>query len=192
MRILVVWIMLLAASPLAAQTPFAKKYVNHTEVGGLFGRVKYTMPYDVSQELVDNKLNLTAQTFNGIQVTSKTAAGITVGVDWYKNAFINPVAAGVRHDLTKKRNVNIFGILDAGYGFAWFHDDPEGFKTTGGIMVNPGVGIRCGKEGKGAFTFTISYKRQEANVDKPPLWDQTERNESRSYNRLGLRIGISF
>jgi hypothetical protein len=185
-------ILLLGVSPGMAQKPFAAKYINHTEVGGLFGRVRYTAPYDATQELVTNKLSLTAQSFNGIQFNRRTAAGLTLGLDWYKAAFINPVAAGVRYDLTRKRNVNIIGQLDAGYGFAWFHDDETDFKTTGGLMLNPGIGIKCGKEENAAFTFTISYKRQEVEVEKPPLWDQTERHESRIYNRLALKIGISF
>ncbi|WP_031528470.1 hypothetical protein [Dyadobacter crusticola] len=192
MRNLLILILLVTTNAVMAQEPFTRSYINHTEAGGLFGRVRSPAIYNYMQETAANRLNLTVQTFNGIQINRKTAAGITLGIDWYKAAFINPIAAGIRYDVTRKKNVNILAQLDAGYGFAWFHDDPVGYKTKGGVMLNPAVGIRCGKAGNAAFTFTISYKRQEAEVDKPPLWNQTERHESRIYNRLGLRMGISF
>ncbi|NIJ50959.1 hypothetical protein [Dyadobacter arcticus] len=173
-----------------AQNPNTKKYVNHTEFGGLFGRVKYLNQYNGNQEQVDNKLNLTVQTFNGIQINKRLITGVTVGMDWYRAALLNPIAAGLRYDLTRKGNVKVFGTLDAGYAFAWFHDDAEGYDTRGGVMVNPGLGLRIGKDA--GFTLALTYKRQEAQVDKPPFSDQTERSEQRVYNRLAMRLGISF
>jgi hypothetical protein len=186
----IVCILFLLAGPLAAQKSVVGKYVNHTEFGGLFGRTKYKNPYNGNQEQVDNRLSITAQTFNGIKVNSRLAAGLTVGMDWYKAALLNPIAAGVRYDLSKKGAVKVFGTLDAGYGFAWFHDDAEGYNTHGGVMINPGNGLRIGKEA--GFTLVFAYKRQEASVDKPPLWDQTDRVENRIYNRVSVRVGISF
>jgi hypothetical protein len=180
----------LFAGTLKAQDHFVKQYVNHTEFGGLFGRVKYPNIYNGNQEQVDNKLSMTIQTFNGIQLTRRLATGVTIGMDWYKAALLNPISAGVRYDLAQKGNVKIFGTADAGYGFAWFHDDPEGFNTKGGLMVNPGVGIRLGKAA--AVTLTLTYKRQEASVSKPQFLDQLERSEQRVYNRLSIRLGVSF
>ncbi|MEO6281913.1 MAG: hypothetical protein ABIN80_19990 [Dyadobacter sp.] len=184
--------MLLMTNVLRAQDPFVKHYVNHTEFGGLFGRVKYPNLYNGNQEQVDNRLSMTIQTFNGVQLTRRLSTGVTIGMDWYKAALLNPVAAGLRYDLTKKGNVKIYGTADIGYAFAWFHDDAEGFNTKGGLMVNPGIGMRIGKPGATAVTLAFTYKRQEADIDKPPLWDQTERSEERVYNRLAIRLGISF
>lgn len=185
-------ILLLLADSIRAQNSVVRKYVNHTEFGGLFGRVKYPNTYNGNQEQVDNKLSMTAQTFNGVQINKRLATGLTVGMDWYKAALLNPIAAGLRYDLTRKGNVKVFGTLDAGYGFAWFHDDADGYDTRGGVMVNPGVGLRLAKDGGAGFTLAFTYKRQEAHVNKPPLWDQTERFEDRTYNRLAIRLGISF
>jgi hypothetical protein len=185
-------IVLLFVSSANAQTVSTRKYVNHTEVGGLFGRVKYPNTYNGNLEQVDNRLSLTAQMFNGIQVNRRLAAGLIVGMDWYRAALVNPIAGGVRYDLTRKGNVKVFGLLDAGYGFAWFHDDAEGFDTHGGVMINPGVGLRMGKDNGAGFTLAFTYKRQEISVDKPPLWDQTRRSEDRVYNRIAIRLGMSF
>lgn len=192
MKKIVYLLFLLAATVSHAQQARRVKFVNHTEFGGLFGRVKYVNPYSGNQEQVDSKTSLTVQTFNGVQLNGKFSAGATLGMDWYKSALLNPVAAGLRYDFLGRKNVQLFGTADAGYAFAWFHDDSEGFDTKGGLMLNPGVGMRVGKAGSAAFTLTASYKRQEAHVKKMPLGDQKERFEDRVYNRLALRLGISF
>lgn len=176
---------------MAQEAPFKRRYVNYTELGGLFGRVKY-LPYAGATQVVENRLNLTLQTFNGMQLNPRLAAGLTTGIDWYTAALVTPIAAGARYDLTGKRNVRLFATADAGYGLVWFHEDNEGFRTRGGMMLNPGLGFRLGRPEGAAFTITLSYKRQEASVSKPPLWDQTERRETREYNRMCLRLGITF
>ncbi|MCF2490569.1 hypothetical protein [Dyadobacter sp. CY347] len=183
---------LLIANSLRAQNHVPLKYTNHTEFGGLFGRAKFQNPGNPNERFVDNRLNMTLQTFNGVMLNSRLAAGVTVGIDWYKTALLNPISAGVRFDLTRKGEVRLFTTADIGYGFAWFHDDSDGFGTTGGLMINPGIGLRMGKPGGTAVTFTMSYKRQEAHITKVPLWNQVERWEDRVYNRLALRLGISF
>ncbi|GAB3180122.1 hypothetical protein [Telluribacter humicola] len=176
---------------LAQEVPFKRHYVNHTELGGLFGRVKY-LPYAGATQVVENRLNLTLQTFNGMRINPRLSAGLTTGLDWYTTALITPIAAGARYDLAGKRNVRFFATADAGYGLVWFHEDNEGYRTQGGMMLNPGLGFRLGRPDGAAFTITLSYKRQEAFVTKPPLWDQTERFETREYNRMSLRMGITF
>jgi hypothetical protein len=183
---------LLASSGLKAQVNARFKYTNQTEVGGLFGRVNYPNPNNGNQEQIDNRLNLTMQTFNGVKLSNRLAAGMTIGVDWYKTALINPISGGIRYDLTQNNDVRLFATADAGYGFVWFQDDAEGFNTKGGLMLNPGIGLKMGKPGATAVTFTLSYKRQEAFIDKSPLWNQLERSEDRVYNRLALRLGIAF
>jgi len=185
-------LLLLATTASYAQKARNVRFVNHTEFGGLFGRVKYENPYANNSEQVDSKTSLTVQTFNGVQIHEKLSAGVTLGMDWYKTALLNPIAGGVRYDFLAEKNVKLFGTVDAGYAFAWFQDDPEGAGTKGGLMLNPGVGMKVGKPGAAAFTITLTYKRQEAHITKVPLWDQKERFEDRVYNRLALRLGISF
>lgn len=185
------FISILVVSAVNAQDVVVKnRFVNHTEFGGLFGRVKYSN--GSTQNTVDGRTSLTLQTFNGIQVSRKLGAGITLGADWYKNALINPVAAGIRYDLSGRPNSRFFVIADAGYGFTWLHQDSDGFKTKGGWMVNPGIGLRIGNVNTSSFTLSLTYKRQEVSAEKPLLWNQIERNEERVYNRIAARIGISF
>lgn len=192
MKNIAICLLMLVAGATYAQETKKMKFVNHTEFGGLFGRVKYPNPYTGNDETVDSKTSLTIQMFNGIQLNRRLAAGVTLGMDWYKTALLNPIAAGIRYDLCSRKNVQLYGRLDAGYAFTWFHDDSEGFDTDGGLMLNPGLGMRVGKPGAAAFTISLSYKRQDAHVTKVPLWNQAERYEDRVYNRLALRLGISF
>lgn len=187
-------VLLAVSSSLAQDGSFKRKFVNHTEFGGLFGRVKYgeNPGYAYSNSRVENRTSLTIQTFNGISLTPRLDVGVTLGFDWYKTALLNPIAAGVRFDLTKGEKSRLFLIADAGYAFNWLNQDSDGFKTKGGWMVNPGLGVRIGKINTSTFTLSLTYKRQEAYADKPLMYNQTVRYEDRVYNRIAARVGISF
>ena len=173
---------------------FKPHYVNMTEVGGLFGRVVYDIPWSVPRtQQVENRLSLTIQTFNGVQVKPRLALGLTTGMDWYNTALLTPIAAWIRYDLAQsKKNVALFGTLDAGYGFNWLHVNNTGYDTQGGIMLNPGVGLKFGFKSGSAMLLSLSYKRQEAKVTKPLGWGEIEKWEDRVYNRMALRLGFLF
>ncbi len=195
------WAMLLItytvgiSSGLYAQNAvFKPHYVNMTEVGGLFGRVVYDVRWSVPTiQEVENRLSLTIQTFNGVQLKPRLAVGATVGVDWYKTALLTPIAAGVRYDLVSTpKNVHLFGTLDAGYGFNWLQVDGTGYDTKGGMMLNPGLGLKFGFKSGSAMLLSLTYKRQEAKVTKPLGWQEVEKWEDRVYNRMALRLGFMF
>ncbi len=192
-KIIFVGLLGLTASVGRAQAPaFKRAFTNMTEVGGLFGRVDYSTQFS---ETVENRLSLTAQTFNGVQLRPRLAVGGTVGIDWYAAALLMPLCAGIRYDLARdtQKNVRVFTSLDAGYGVAWLHQSVSGYKTTGGWVLSPGVGLRIGRPGVANFTLSMSYKRQEAHVEKPVDGFYTlARSEDRVYNRLAIRLGIAF
>jgi hypothetical protein len=169
---------------------FRKSFINHTEFGGLSGRVKYSDGGADSR--VESKFSLTAQTFNGLRLSDDLSAGVAVGMDWYKTVLVNPIAAGVRYDLTKRGPAKLFATLDAGYGVTWLHQDSDGYNSRGGMMLNPGFGLKYGRPGGAAFTISLSYKRQDVKVNKPLQWQQTYRFEERVYNRVALRLGMTF
>ncbi|MEZ4904894.1 MAG: hypothetical protein R2822_25660 [Spirosomataceae bacterium] len=158
----------------AQEKPFKPHYVNMTEIGGLFGRVVYDIPWSVPRtQEVQNRLSLTIQTFNGMQMKPRLALGLTTGVDWYNTALLLPIAAGVRYDLARsQKNVALFGALDAGYGFNWLHVNGTGYDTQGGMMLNPGVGLKFGFKSGSALTLSLTYKRQNAKVNEPLGWQE--------------------
>ncbi|MEZ0608672.1 hypothetical protein ACAW74_09160 [Fibrella sp. WM1] len=181
-----------------------RPFVNYTEVGGLFGRVTYDVPTWIwngtttiqsTDKQVENRLSLTIQTFNGVRLKPRLAVGGVVGVDWYSNALLMPVGAGVRYDLARpnQKNVQVFASADVGYGLTWLNQSTTGYELTrGGLMLNPGLGLRFGRPDKGAFLLTVSYKRQTVESNKPLQWNDIRRDESRVYNRMAVRLGVSF
>ena len=181
-----------------AQFPVTKRvypFVNYTEVGGLFGRVVYPDFFGSPNEVLENRLSLTMQTFNGVRLRPRLAVGGLVGIDWYANALLMPVGAGVRYDLARpnQKNVQVFASADVGYGLTWLNKSSTGNDLTrGGLMLNPGIGLRFGKPDKGAFVMSVSYKRQNVEAAKPLQWNDIRRDESRVYNRLAVRMGMSF
>ena len=167
-------------------------YVNYTEFGGLFGRVASG---SATAQTVENRLSFTAQTFNGAQLTRRLAVGGVVGVDWYKNALLMPLGAGIKFDLIPdaiQRNVRLLAVADVGYGFAWLHKGSTGYEVDGGWMINPGLALRIGKPSSTAFVLCLTYKRQEVDVQKPIVGNEIRRDEHRVYNRMAFRLGVSF
>ncbi|MGA0560392.1 hypothetical protein ACO2Q8_27255 [Larkinella sp. VNQ87] len=188
-----VWLLCLFALPVCAQKArFKPVFTNMTEFGMSFGQVRYNVTNFT--ENVSKRQTITAQTFNGVQLRPKLAVGGTVGVDWYTSALLMPVCAGVRYDLAQpgKKNLRVFTSLDTGYGFAWLNEDPTGYETRGGWVISPGIGFRIGRPQNANFILSLSYKRQEAEADKPLGWNEIYKFESRVYNRVALRIGLSF
>jgi hypothetical protein len=166
-------------------------FTNMTEFGGLFGQVKYGT--QVSQQ-VAKRINITAQTFNGVLLRPRLALGGTVGIDWYNTVMLTPICAGIRYDLGRpgQKNLRVFSSLDTGWGFAWLNEDATGYKTTGGWVISPGIGFRIGKPTMTNFIMSLSYKRQEASADKPLYWNELAKHETRVYNRMSFRFGVAF
>ena len=185
---------LLLLTPLltVAQTkPFKPVFTNMTEVGALLGQVRYG---SATAQSVTQRVTVTAQTFNGVLLKPRLAVGATVGVDWYNLALITPVCAGVRYDLARpnQKNLRVFVSLDSVWGITWLNEDPTGYKTSGGWVISPGVGFRIGRPTSTNLILSLSYKRQEADAEKPLFWGELAKHETRVYNRMAFRMGVSF
>ncbi|RIV18253.1 hypothetical protein DYU11_28860 [Fibrisoma montanum] len=180
------------ASNVEAQAPaFRPTFMNMTEVGLSLGRVTSGSQW---AQTTQNRTSFTAQTFNGVRIWPRLAVGGTVGIDWYLASLLMPVSAGVRYDVAvqSKKGVGLFTSLDAGYGLAWLHRDLPNYKTSGGLYVSPGVGLRLGQPGRGNFVLSVAYKRQESAVVKPLDNFYLKRDENRIYNRITFRMGVAF
>ena len=183
------------AQPLDPVVKRTYPFVNYTEIGALFGRVTYPVAVGSFIETTEKSFGLTMQTFNGVRLRPRLAVGGVIGVDMYAAALLLPVGAGVRYDLAQpsEKYVRVFASADVGYGLTWLDKASTGTELTrGGLMLNPGVGLRLGNPNKGAFVMSFSYKRQTAQAAKPLQWNDIRRDESRVYNRVAVRLGISF
>lgn len=182
------------------------KFVNMTEFGALFGRIKYQAysygwyPYPLSypvQYMHSNRVNVSMQTFNGVYLNPKTAAGITLGVDGYGQTVLMPLALGVRRNLVQKKDggSSLMGGLDMGYSTTWLNEDNTGFSTKGGILISPTVGYRLPMRNGSAWLINLGYRFQKAEYIQERQAENiywTESNEIRKYKRLVFRLGIEF
>jgi hypothetical protein len=185
-------------------------FVNMTEFGGLFGRVRvpsgyYYYPSSSSfwpgpstiTYKMKNAANISVQTFNGIYLNHKTAAGVTIGADWYDAALIVPVSAGLRRVLVEKKNggSSLIASLDAGYGTTLLQEDDENIKTKGGIMINPAIGFKFPMRNGSAWLLNFGYKYQKLTVDdlirENDIYN-IRGSESRNHNRVQIRLGFQF
>lgn len=95
---------LISRLALGQQVSFKPSFTNMTEVGVLFGQVRYGSQF---AESVDKRITLTAQTFNGVLLHPRLALGATVGVDWYNTALLIPICGGIRYDLVRPNQKNL-------------------------------------------------------------------------------------
>ncbi len=173
------------------------KFVNITEMGIMTGRVKYnTDTWSTNPILtqVDSRISPTLQMFNGFQIKPKTAVGITIGADLYRNTLMMPIALGVRQTLLERPNkkVQLLGSLDVGYGTTLLNLDNSTNITKGGLMVNPMLGYRIPNKGGSAWLLNFGYKTQFATVEKNAGFDDFASQEKRNYNRFVFRLGFQF
>lgn len=184
------------------------KFVNMTEFGGLFGRVKYQIYYggwypypypnnNPAQYQLKNKVNLSMQTFNGIYIDRKTAAGITIGVDGYGETVLMPLAMGVRRSILQKKDggSSLQAGIDAGYATTWLNEDNTGYTTKGGLLVSPTLGYKLPMRNGSAWLINIGYRFQRAEYKQERNGNEvywSESNEVRNYKRMVLRLGIEF
>lgn len=182
------------------------KFVNMTEFGALFGRIKHQVYYygwypypsaGPAQYVMSNRVNVSMQTFNGVYIDRKTAAGITVGVDGYGGTVLMPLALGVRRSIIQKKDggSSLMGGLDLGYSTTWLNEDNTGFNTKGGILISPAIGYRLPMRNSSAWLINIGYRFQRAEYEQLRQGESiywSEFTEVRKYKRLVLRLGIEF
>lgn len=91
-----------------------------------------------------------------------------------------------------RRKVGLYGVLDAGYGFA-FRNERQGIsEARGGFLLHPAVGLRLGARKDYNFTVDLGYRFQQARYTQTlPFSGDTEVREL-FYKRLSLRVGIVY
>jgi hypothetical protein len=202
---------------LVLNTSFAQKeklfkypFVNQTEFGVLFGRVKnpnYSYYYPSFSSYwpaptpngysLQNVANLSVQTFNGFQVRKKTTVGLTTGFDMYRSAVLVPVALGLRHVIYEKseQGAKLQAGIDAGYG-ATFGASKNSFEdVSGGMLINPTIGFKFPARNGSAYLVNFGYKYQymkvSQNFDESDLYNIAS-VETKNLNRFQIRLGFQF
>lgn len=177
-------------------------YVNHTELGPLFGKIND----------MDRRVNFSLQSFNGIRIHPSHSLGFLVGFDSYPGFVLVPLAMGWRGVLDKEKRTSPYASLDIGYGSALLEKrQRNNFWESwyeGGFLLSPAIGIhRLSKSGRHAFTWSIGFKHQKAsfyegsripglsrdsnNPDLPPGF-RSIREEAYVLNSLFIKWGMVF
>ncbi len=181
-------------------------FISQTSVGVLLGRdlgysyfygggstpIKNPPVYEQSPRTV---ATFSLETFNGFQYFSKTAFGLTTGVDLYQNGIMVPIAAGLRHTILEKKpkGAKIQAGLDAGYSVTWLDTRTEFEKKKGGIMVSPKLSFLFPGRNGSAFLVSFAYKLQKSSsIQTIPDDDVTLTKTYNTAKRFGLSLGFQF
>lgn len=187
---------------------FKYPFVNQTEFGVLFGRVKNTNYYYPGYSSywpaptqngfsIQNVASLSLQTFNGFQVRKKTTVGLTTGLDLYSSSLLVPVALGVRHVFYEKseQGAKLQVGLDAGLG-STIANASNSFETVkGGVLVNPTVGFKFPTKNGSAWLINFGYKYQymeiTQNIQENDFYNICS-VETRNIKRFQVKLGFEF
>ena len=189
---------------------FKYPFVNQTEFGLLFGRVKnanYSYSYPSFSSYwpnpipngysLQNVANLSIQTFNGFQVRKKTTVGLTTGFDMYSSAVLVPVALGLRHIIFEKseQGAKLQAGIDAGYGATFGASKNSYEDVSGGILINPTVGFKFPTRNGSAWLVNFGYKYQymevSQNFEESDMYNISS-VETKNLNRFQVRLGFQF
>lgn len=186
-------------------------WVHQTEMGFLLGRQTIENNYwggYYSSALYDSRSslppyyysgsgkfqNFTIQHFSGIQIKKIGAVGLTAGFDYYGKNIITPLSLGFRKTLIPSKKVSPTIGIDTGFGFVWNNeqDKQADINRHGGLLANPAAGFRIKLSNDGSALFVnIGYRHQRSGyIFENENFSKTQ--EINKFNRLSVRLGISF
>lgn len=152
----------------------------------------YPYPYYYGE---DQYSNFTFQHYTGYNFHKAVNAGISAGFDYYRANIITPISIGLRTTLLPSRRISPIGNFDLGYGVLWKNnnDKIQKIEKEGGLMVNPSAGIRIklGEDGS-SLNINVGYKIQKSKMINNIPDQNYFQTEFRNFNRLSLRLGVSF
>lgn len=137
------------------------------------------------------------QIFNGVDIGDKNLeAGITVGVDIYRQFKLLPVSASLRWKPWAQKQITPYIALNAGYGLAWLNRKTDERDYRGGVVLNPLVGFRLKARTKTKLNFGFGFKHQRAVIIEKKFDDLgrtvSELNERYKIGRISLNFGVGF
>ena len=122
--------------------------------------------------------------------------GLGVGSGFHSYTFNDdkrfiPVYLEARSFLLRKNN-SPFISLKAGYGFALTNDASDMIDAKGGYLIYPEVGYRLGASKGPNFFVGMGVKLQKGVFTYEFPWNETTNVDTLHFERLALRLGITF
>jgi hypothetical protein len=167
-------------------------YFNQTEFGMLVT--------NQSSSASSGKAAISIHTTNGYRFSQRLGVGAGTGVDAYEGRLLVPLTLALTGDLGKLANQRVVPF----YGFAIGHgfdltkqNDDRGqiwrggtTRQTGGLLVQPLLGLKI-RAGEGtAFTFQCGYRWQ--TVHNLTEFGTSSTDRKIIFRRLFLGIGFAF
>jgi hypothetical protein len=170
-------------------------YFNQTELGLLV----------TNQSNSGHTSAASLHTTNGYRFLPGLAVGLGTGLDAYESRLLLPIMLAVTGDLgsLERHRVVPFYRMAVGHGFdltkraddeqlIWRGWQPQGAETgqSGGLVVQPTMGLKFRAGDGTAFTFQCGYRWQTVNSFTDFGNSRTEQKVV--FRRLWLGIGFSF
>jgi hypothetical protein len=132
-----------------------KTYINHTEIGPMFGRVK------ISENNFDPRINFSFQTFNGARIDKYHAVGFLIGLDTYPNFNLIPMAFAWRGFWEKGKRSTPLRV--------WIWEKVLQFWKKGKSMNGVKIGMRV--DFYSALPLGLEEKEKKEKMILPGVWD---------------------
>lgn len=175
-------------------TSTRKGYYNITEMGFLAGPISNNHPAPFS-----------IMNINGVQFTPYLAAGVGVGIEFIQETYM-PVTLDLRYYF-RDHKFSPFIFMQGGYNFSLTNTAQEygyydimplwssyypypAYETNpkGGILINPGFGIKNMFNENLGFLFTVGYRYQRLQYKT----EEIHNNLDVDYNRLVIKFAFIF
>lgn len=134
-----------------------------------------------------SRVPFTMQATGRYNLTPRLSAGIGAGISVYEKALI-PLFAQVRFLMTRPHQFTPYIACSGGYSFA-----PHK-KASGGIFLNPDIGIRYSSAGPVKLILSIGYELQrlERLKEYQNEYVGVQFKEALGHHSLVVKAGIEF
>lgn len=129
---------------------------------------------------------------NGYRFNRKVSAGLGVGFSYYNDPLsLLPLFIDFKYQFPTE-NINPYFFLKSGYNISLLTDtDTPVNSHSGGLLLNPGIGLRFETDGKLDWHISAGFNLDRATYFQPGgTFSSIENNTN--YERLSLGIGLSF
>lgn len=135
----------------------------------------------------------------GVRFLPELFIGTGTGFDIYPNGAMVPLFVSIRSDFIRAR-VTPFIVTNLGYSWGWIND-VEG-SDWGGLMFEPGIGVRFNFAKYFGMNITTSYRLQKAQVFHSEYYYEysggnfydsyREYRTDATYHFFVIKFGLSF
>lgn len=151
-------------------------------------KLSYTITVGTGMPMDEpSRMPFTMQATGRYNLTPRLSAGIGTGLSVYEKALI-PFFAQVRFLLTRPHKFTPYAVCSGGYSFAPHR------QVSGGIFLNPNIGIRYSAAGRMKLIFSIGYELQR--LERLKAYEDeymgVQFKETLGHHSLVVKAGIEF